>query len=148
MAAPNLVPRILDYFERQSTWARQCLEAVKQLETALEEEGAGLDDFARAQALREEQYMHFHREYRGLIDEWARAQNISDEERVHVRRRAREVEQCNHALAKEYERCGAMAEKAKCLRRDTLKTLRRGKNNLGKYRSDWDEPPGYIDRQA
>lgn len=146
MGAPNLVPRVLDYFDRQIAWMREALRELGSLSGLADEDS--LDRLAEQQRRREAQYEHFSREYRGLIDEWNRAEDVSEEDKREVRERARLAQAVAAELAESYERGAALLDQEKDRHRRAIQALQRGRNMTGKYRTDSGTQPDFMDRDA
>jgi len=146
MGAPDLLPRVLDYFDRQIEWMREALRELAEIGVTLDENS--LERLAEQQRRREAQYEHFLREYHGLLDEWRRKQDIPDREKRKVQERARHAQAIAAELAERYEQGTALLEREKARNQRAIQTLRRGKTIAGKYRTDATANPDFIDRDA
>lgn len=143
MPAPNLVNRMLDYFDRQLAWTQASLDAL-----AAPFDENRIDAMLLEQQQRDKEYEDFWREYRGLLAEWKAASDLAEEERRLVTARSQEVQALNKALAERYAEQAALFEKEKAKRGESLAALRRGKRQMGKYYTGFPNEPGFIDRQS
>lgn len=146
MGAPNLVPRVLDYFDRQIAWMREALRDLESIDNLADEDS--LERLAVQQRRRETQYEHFSREYRGLIDEWNRAKEIAEEDKREVRERERCAQAVAAELSERYEQGAALLEREKARHRSAIEALQRGRKMAGKYHTGSGTSPDFIDRDA
>ncbi len=146
MGAPNLVPRLLDYFDRQLDWLRASISELANLNGDIDENA--IDRIFDQQRRRDAQYEHFLREYRGLMAEWNSAQDISEADRQVVRERADAAGAVAAELSRHYEQGAVILEREKDRNQRAIQALRRGRNQAGKYRTDSEKNPDFMDRNA
>lgn len=146
MNADTLCARVRVSLERQINWMETVLRDMEGLESGLSE--AALERLADLQQRREAQLADLLREHRGMMAEWRAAQGVSPEARETIRRLDDEAVALSKRLRCRYDEAIAWThgEMKQCS--EALRSIRRGRDMVGRYYPGADEPPGFIDRQA
>ena len=145
-SAPELVPRLTNYFTRQIAWLQNVLSEFDHFEHALNE--PELEALAERQRTREHQLEQFAREQRGLLHEWQQTTDLPETDRQAVKALAAQAKQLTDQLTLTYESAMKTVEQMKTRRTHSVQTLQRGRGMLDKYRPGGDLDPGFIDRKA
>ncbi len=145
-SAPELVPRLTNYFTRQIAWLQQVLSEFDHFEHALNE--PELDALAEQQRAHDRQLEQFAREQRGLLHEWQQAADVPETDRQAVKALAAQAKLLTDQLNLTYGHAMKTLGKMKARRTRAAQALQRGRGMLDKYRPGGDLDPGFIDRKA
>jgi hypothetical protein len=132
MGDMGIVPRLQDYFRRQSQWLDQLKNDLERVADELQSEEP--DDLLEKTRRWDVRNQAFAEEYLVLRKEWDASDQIATRDRDAIRAVARDVELQVEAVRQLYLQSAALAGETSASLNERLGELNLGRDMLGKYR--------------
>lgn len=146
LAHADIARRMKDYFARQMGWFEQMHAALAELDGEIDPDC--LDGLVEADSARARISKELEEEFTVLRSEWDRTDSISESAADEVRAIARQAEAQAEELQKALDRAAQKTGKGADKLHERLGALRRGRQQLAKYRRPGASDAGFIDHQA
>ncbi len=139
----SIVPRLKDYFLRQSAWLESLTAELEGLPDALESEDVSpIENSARQWDTRNRAFAE---EFVVLKKEWDHTPAISPDDRRTIRALARDVEARVETVRRIFVESAALAQTKSAALKEDLDDLNLGRDMLGKYRIPSAPDSGFFD---
>lgn len=146
LAHAGIVRRMKDYFARQMAWFEQMQDALAELDEEIDPDR--LDGLVEADSARAQTSKELEEEFTVLKSEWDRTDSIPESAAEEVRAIARQAETQAEELQEALERTARRTGKGADKLHERLGALRKGRQQLAKYRQPGASDAGLIDHQA